>query len=81
MRFFVVLVWVCAMSMTGIVRAQLPQARLTSLIPPGGKIATDVDVTAAGADLDEPSGLRFSNPGITAKLKTASPAVCSTTSV
>src|SRR5712675_1357877 len=78
-RFFVVLVWLCAIGMAGIVRAQLPQARLNSIIPPGGKIGTDVDVTAAGADLDEPSGLRFSHPGIVAKLKTASPAVFTVT--
>src|SRR2546423_12186647 len=74
-RFFVVLVWLCAIGMAGIVRAQLPQARLNSIIPPGGKIGTDVEITASGADLDEPSGLRFSHPGIVAKVKTASPAV------
>src|SRR5687767_15083800 len=72
-RFIVVLI--CMGWMAGAVRAQLPQARLTSIIPPGGKIATDVDVAANGADLDEASGLRFSHPGIVAKVKTASPAV------
>jgi hypothetical protein len=59
----------------GVVRAQLPQARLSTIIPPGGKIGTDVEITASGADLDEASGMRFSHAGITAKLKTASPAV------
>src|SRR5256885_15230086 len=73
-RFSVVLVWVCALA-AGIVRAELPAAKLTSIIPPGGKIGTDVEVTASGADLDEASGLRFSHPGIVAKVKTASPAV------
>jgi hypothetical protein len=65
--------------MAGVVCAQLPQARLTSLIPPGGKMGTDVEVTANGADLDEASGLRFSHPGIVAKLKTAAPAVFTVT--
>src|SRR5580765_4474962 len=74
-RFFVVWVWLCAMGVAGVVCAQLPQARLNSIIPPGGKIGTDEEITAAGTDLDEASGLRFSHPGITAKLKTASPAV------
>ena len=70
MRFLVALIF--AGLMGAIVRAELPQARLTSIIPPGGKIGTDVEVTASGADLDEASGLRFSHPGIVAKLKTAS---------
>src|SRR6267142_2019910 len=68
-RFFVVLVWMWAMGIAGVVCAQLPQARLSSVIPPGGKIGTDVEITASGADLDEASGLRFSHPGITAQLK------------
>jgi len=68
-----------AMGIAGVVCAQLPQARLSSVIPPGGKIGTDVEITASGADLDEASGLRFSHPGITAKLKTAQPAVFTAT--
>src|SRR3954452_23242318 len=72
-RFLVALIF--AGLMAAIVRAELPQAKLTSIIPSGGKIGTDVDVTASGADLDDASGLRFSHPGIVAKLKTASPAV------
>src|SRR5438445_339789 len=61
-RFFVVCAWVCAMGMAGMVCAQLPQARLSSIIPPGGKMGSDVEVTASGTDLDEASGLRFSHP-------------------
>src|SRR6267142_4115105 len=78
-RFFVVLVWMWAMGIAGVVCAQLTQARLSSVIPPGGKIGTDVEITASGADLDEASALRFSHPGIVAKLKTAEPAVFTVT--
>jgi hypothetical protein len=52
--------------------AHLPHARLTAVFPPGGKVGTDQDITATGPDLDEASAMRFSHPGITAKLKTAS---------
>ena len=57
-RFFVVVVWLGVMMSAGVVCAQLPQARLNSIIPPGGKIGADVEITASGTDLDEPSGLR-----------------------
>lgn len=49
--------------------AQLPVARLAHLFPPGGKAGTTAEVTAAGADLDEPVRLHFSNAGITATPK------------
>lgn len=52
--------------------AQLPQARLTSVYPPGGQRGTKVDLaTIAGTDLDELKGLYFSHPGITTVPKTA----------
>src|SRR4051794_24282584 len=73
MRVLVALIF--AGLMAAVVRAELPQAKLNTVIPPGGKLGTDVEVTASGADLDEASGLRFSHPGIVAKVKTASPAV------
>src|SRR5262245_26838603 len=48
-------------------RAQVPQVshalpfpRLASVLPAGGKAGTVVDVTLAGADLEEPQELRFS---------------------
>src|SRR5207245_823167 len=74
-KLFLGCAWEWSMGMEGVVCAQLPQARLSSIIPPGGKMGSDVEVTASGTDLDEASGLRFSHPGIVAKLKTAQPAV------
>ena len=53
-------------TMPGGARAQLPVARLVSLFPPGGRIGTTFEVTASGTDLDEPSGLRFTHPGLSA---------------
>src|SRR5690606_29486521 len=44
-----------------------------SLVPPGGKQGTSVEVTITGSDLDEASKLHFSHPGITAVQKTTPP--------
>lgn len=55
--------------MTTSARAQLPVARLSHLFPAGGQAGTQVEVTAAGADLDEPQRLHFSHAGITAAPK------------
>lgn len=50
--------------------AQLPQARLYSVFPPGVQVGSTVDVTVTGGeDIDELSGLHFSHPGITAAPK------------
>jgi hypothetical protein len=46
----------------------LPTPRITVASPCGGKAGTTVDVTFTGTDLDEPRGLAFSHPGITAVL-------------
>ena len=54
----------------GLVLAQLPLARLSTVFPPGGKVGSEFEVTVSGADLDEANQLHFSNPGITAKQKT-----------
>lgn len=52
--------------------AQLPQARLTNVYPPGGQRGASVDITSvAGTDLDELKGLYFSHPGITSAPKMA----------
>lgn len=48
-------------------RADLPAARMTSVFPPGAQRGTFVEVTVAGADLDDLVELRFSHPGLTAK--------------
>jgi hypothetical protein len=49
--------------------AQLPVAHLNTIFPPGAQIGIPTEVTAAGADLDDPKELHFSNPGITGALK------------
>lgn len=47
------------------VEAQLPAARLHRIFPLAGQNGTELDVTVAGADLDEASELVFSDPRIT----------------
>lgn len=42
----------------------LPTPRLSNAFPAGAKLGTSVEVTIAGFDLDEPTGLLFSHPGI-----------------
>jgi hypothetical protein len=53
--------------------AQLPVTQLTSIFPPGGKPGTTVEVTTAGADLDDADKLIFNHPGITAAAKMTTP--------
>jgi hypothetical protein len=48
---------------------ELPVIRLDTVFPAGGKAGSEVEVTIAGADLDEAKELHFSNPGITATSK------------
>ena len=51
-------------------QAQLPQARITSVFPPGGQRGTTVDVVVGGgSDLDELDAMTFSHPEITAVAK------------
>ena len=47
-------------------QAQLPQPRLWSVFPPGGKIDSSLAVSVTGADLGELVDLRFSDPRIEA---------------
>ena len=54
-------------------QAQLPQATLTWVFPPGAKAGSTNEITVSGTDLDEPSGLMFSEPRVTAILKAGSP--------
>ena len=49
---------------------QLPRTRLTSITPPVGQVGVTVEVTVAGADLDEVGVMSFSHAGITAVQKT-----------
>ncbi len=51
--------------------AQLPEARLHRVFPPGGQIGASVDLTIHGVDLDEVDQLVFSHPQITAEPKMA----------
>ena len=51
--------------------AQLPQARLYTLFPPGNAAGSTNTVHITGADLDEPVELRFSHPGISGAPKLA----------
>ena len=49
---------------------QLPRTRLTSVTPPVGQVGKTVEVTIAGADIDEVSAMSFSHAGIKAVQKT-----------
>ena len=54
---------------TGRVLAQLPVARLTTILPAGGKVGTEFAVKITGGDLDDVDRLVFSHQGITASPK------------
>src|SRR5262245_31862371 len=45
----------------------LPQPRLQTVFPAGGKVGTNLEVTFVGTDLDEPEALLFSHPGLKAE--------------
>lgn len=45
----------------------LPSPRINTAFPAGAKVGAAVEVTVTGADLDEPTGLYFSHPGIKAE--------------
>jgi hypothetical protein len=47
--------------------SNLPNPRLFTVMPPGGKAGTTVEVTFTGTDLEDPQGLVFSHPGIKAE--------------
>ncbi len=51
----------------GRVEAQLPQTKLATVFPPGGKQGTSVELVVTGADQEDANQLYFSHPGITAK--------------
>lgn len=51
----------------------LPAPRLFTVSPPGAKAGTTVELALTGADLVEPKGLLFSQPGIKAELLEAPP--------
>ena len=47
----------------------LPSPRLLTTFPMGGKVGTNVEVSITGKNIEDVSGLLFSNPKITAKPK------------
>jgi hypothetical protein len=47
--------------------SNLPTPRLLTVMPPGGKIGSTVEVSFTGTDLEEPEQLLFSHPGIKAE--------------
>jgi len=47
--------------------AQLPSPHLRSIHPSGAQVGTTLEVSIAGSELDEVSGLLFSHPGLSAK--------------
>ncbi|MCA9217397.1 MAG: hypothetical protein KDB27_30220, partial [Planctomycetales bacterium] len=49
--------------------AQLPNPVLTDVFPRGAQIGTSVDVTISGRDVDEPTKLIFTHPGIQGQVK------------
>ncbi|HEV3004192.1 MAG TPA: PPC domain-containing protein, partial [Pirellulales bacterium] len=53
--------------------AQLPDARLFSVFPPGGQAGSKVEVTLTGVDLDGVDRLHFSHAGISAAAKVLEP--------
>src|SRR5271168_770580 len=67
LRFFllcaVILVWAAEAQAQPQLGNQLPNPRLNTVYPPGGKIGTTFDVTFTGTDLDLPQALLFSHPG------------------
>ncbi len=59
--------------LSGAAQAQLPLARLHTVFPPGAPSGSTLDVTVTGADLDEPTGLIFSDPRLVATPKPGAP--------
>ncbi len=52
--------WLAARPAAG----QLPNPRITGLVPGGGRVGETCDVVVRGEDLDEPQAIVFSHPGI-----------------
>ena len=65
------MVWVVASACSA--DAQLPQAHLSWLFPPGAPVGSTNEITLAGTDLDEPRSVVFSDPRVTAAPRTGDP--------
>src|SRR5437879_494556 len=59
----------CAVMATASAFAQLPVTQLTSIFPPGGKQGSAVEVTIAGADMDDVEKLVLNHAGLGAAAK------------
>src|SRR5262249_4014150 len=53
--------------------AGMPQPRLLTIFPMGGKAGTTVEVLFSGQDIEEPEGVLFSHPAIKAEIIAAEP--------
>jgi hypothetical protein len=67
MAFRIFLTSLAMLAGTFSVDAQLPVARLHSISPAGGQIGSTFEISISGADLDDVTELRFSDPNVTAK--------------
>lgn len=69
MRLFLFVFFVASAAATA--HAQLPQAKLFAVFPPGAQAGQTIELTvASGEDIDELAKLHFTHPGITAVQKT-----------
>src|SRR5260370_30446741 len=71
MRWLALLIWFSVLLPAMPATAQrmtdgpgLPTPRLYVVMPSGGRIGSTIEATVTGADIDEPQGLLFSQPGI-----------------
>jgi hypothetical protein len=69
--FRLVLVAIAGLFGASLFAVELPAIQLSAIFPPGGKAGSDVEVGITGAEIEEAATMRFSHPGITAKLKAA----------
>lgn len=76
------MMWICSKSCAALVIfallispavAQLPTAQLNTVFPLGGRPGATIDATIGGKDLDPPSRLWFSHPGMSGKAKETPP--------
>jgi len=73
MRIAVRSIFVAAAGLFGasLFAVELPAIQLTTVFPPGAKAGSEVEVGITGAEIEETAAMRFSHPGITAKMKAA----------
>lgn len=62
--FVVGILWASVASAQPPQESALPNPKLSSTMPSGGRVGTSFELSFAGSDLEEPQGLLFSHPGI-----------------